>query len=144
MESTEAEQLGILPHESIRVKDAMSRSMAVESPTTGIGEAVRMMKSLAIDVIVVCEGGHLLGTLSGRDIALSNMSQSEPVHKAMTADPSYCLEQDLLIDARAIMRARRLTALPVLDPDGRISGVLTSTDDSPHARAYPGDIDKEV
>ena len=32
LESTEAEQLGVLPHECTRVKDAMSRSVAGVTP----------------------------------------------------------------------------------------------------------------
>ena len=44
LESTEAEQLGVLPHECTRVKDAMSRSVSTVSPSTEIREAVRLMK----------------------------------------------------------------------------------------------------
>ena len=37
LESTEAEQLGVLPHECIRAKDAMSRSVTIVTPLTEIG-----------------------------------------------------------------------------------------------------------
>lgn len=127
LESTEAEQLGVLPHECTRVKDAMSRSLLVDSPQTEIQEAVRLMRSLEIGVFVICDGTRLLGTLSERDIALANTHPSDPIRTIMTADPSHCFEQDLLIDALATMRARGLTALPVLNADGLVSGVVTKT-----------------
>ena len=64
LESTEAEQLGVLPHECMRVKDAMSRSVTIVTPLTEIGEAVRLMKSLGVGAVIVCHDSMLVGTLS--------------------------------------------------------------------------------
>lgn len=127
VESTEAEQLGVLPHECIRVKDAMSRSMTTVTPLTGIGEAVSLMKSLGVGAVIVCRGRTLFGTLSDRDIALANAPPSEPIHTVMTPDPVWCYEDDLLHDVHAMMRARDLTALPVRDFNGFFSGIVTRT-----------------
>jgi CBS domain-containing protein len=124
MESTDAEQLGILPHERILVKDAMSRSLPVVTPQTEIREAVRLMKSLEVGTLIVCNGSALVGMLSDRDIALANADPAEPLHKVMTVHPPFCSEDELLIDAHAIMRARGLNALPVRDFSGRLSGVV--------------------
>src|SRR5512138_2257562 len=109
LESTEAEQLGVLPHECIRVKDAMSRPVSVVTPVTEIGEAVRLMKVFDVDAIIVCNGTRLVGTLCDRDIALANALPSEAIHRIMIHDPSYCYENDLLIDAEAMMRVRGLS-----------------------------------
>ena len=78
LESTEDEQLGILPHEYTRVKDAMSRSVPVVTPLTEIREAVRLMKSLDVGAVIVCNGNTLVGTLSDRDIALANAPVRTP------------------------------------------------------------------
>lgn len=51
LESTEAEQLGVLLHECIRVRDAMTRSVSVITPVTEIGEAVRLMKAFDLDAL---------------------------------------------------------------------------------------------
>jgi len=123
-ESTEAEQLGILPHECTRVKEAMSRSVPVVTPGTTIGEAVQLMKSLDIGALVVCNGHTLVGTVSDRDIALANAPPSEAIQKVMNNNQSYCLENDLLIDAHETMRASGLTALPVRDSRGFLSGIV--------------------
>jgi len=126
-ESTEAEQLGVLPHECTRVKDAMNRSVTILTPLTEIGEAVRLMKSLGVGAVIVCHGSMLVGTLSDRDIAMANAPPSEPIHKVMTRDSIYCDENDLLLDVRTMMRARGLTALPVRDFSGLFSGIVMRT-----------------
>ena len=123
-ESTEAEQLGVLPQECTRVKDAMSRSVSVVTPWTKIEEAVQLMKSLDVGGLIVCDGSTLVGTLCDRDIALANAPPSETVQKIITPDPVSCLEDDLLIDAHAMIRAHGLTALPVRDSRGLLTGIL--------------------
>ena len=128
LESTEAEQLGVLPEECTRVKDAMSRSVYTVTPLTEIDEAVRLMKSLGVGAVIVCQDRTLVGILSDRDIALANAAQSEPVHKVMTPDPGFCDENDLLVDVLKMMRASDLHALPVKDFNGTCSGIVTRTE----------------
>ena len=122
LESTEAEQLGVLLHQCTRVKEVMSRSVSVVTPLTEIAEAVRLMKSLDVGALLVCHGHTVVGTLTDRDIALANAPPSETIDKVMTPDPAYCFENDLLIDAHSMMRAHGLTALPVRDFSGCLSG----------------------
>jgi hypothetical protein len=47
----------------------------------------------------------------------------------MTPDPVYCFE-NLLIDAHAMMRARGMTALPVRDFNGLLSGIVMRRESS--------------
>ena len=124
LESTEAEQLGVLPDECARVKDSMSHQVLVVSPVSEVGEAVRLMKAFHLDTLLVCNESALIGTLCDRDIALANTLPSEAIHRVMAADPSYCFEDDLLIDAYGLMRMRGLNALPVKDSSGRLSGIV--------------------
>ena len=124
LESTEDEQLGVLPHQCTRVKDAMTRSVSVVTPLTEIAEAVQLMKSLDIGALLVCNGSTLVGTLCDRDIALANAPPSAAIQEVMTYNPAYCIETDLLIDAQDMMRAQELTALPVRDSSGLLSGIV--------------------
>src|SRR4026207_2564419 len=127
LESTEAEQLGVLPQESTHPKNPMSRSATIVTPLTEIGEVVRLMKSLGVGAVIVCNGSTLVGTLSDRDIALASAPPSVPIHKVVTHDPVYCYEDDLLLAVHAMMRARGLTALPVRDFSGLFSGIVMRT-----------------
>jgi len=124
LESTEDEQLGVLPHECTRVKDAMSRSVTVVTPLTEIAEAVRLMRWLDVGVLLVCNGSTLVGTVGDREIALANVPPSTGIQEVMTYNQAYCLETDLLIDAQEVIRARGLTALPVRDSSGLLSGIV--------------------
>lgn len=127
LESTETEQLGVLTHRCARVKDVMSRSMAVVTPWTQIDEAAGLMKSLDVGALLVCNGSILVGTLRDRDIALAKAHPSDPIHKVMTPDPVFCFETDLLFHVHAMMRARGLTALPVRNFSGLLSGIVMRT-----------------
>jgi CBS domain-containing protein len=102
----------------------MSRSVSTVTPSTEIREAVRLMKVLDVDVLLVCDGCTLVGTLCDRNIALANAPPSEAVHRVMTSDVSWCYEDDLLIDAHELMRVRGLSALPVREFSGRLSGIV--------------------
>ncbi|RPH78204.1 MAG: hypothetical protein EHM80_10810 [Nitrospiraceae bacterium] len=124
LESTEDEQLGVLPHECTRVKDSMSRSVCVVTPLTEISEAVQLMRLLDVGVLLVCNGSTLVGTLCDREIALANVPPSTAIQEVMTYNQAYCLETDLLIDAQGVMLARGLTALPVRDSRRLLSGIV--------------------
>ena len=124
LESTEDEQLGVLPHECTRVKDAMSRSVCVVTPLTEISEATRLMRLLDVGVLLVCNGSTLVGTICDREIALANVPTATAIQEVMTYNQAYSLETDLLIDAQDMMRARGLTALPVRDSSGFLSGIV--------------------
>jgi CBS domain-containing protein len=127
LESAETEQLGLLPAECIRVKDAMSRSVTIVTPWTEVGEAVQLMKSLGVGAVIVCNGSTLVGTLSNRDIAKADASLSAPIYKVIMSDSAYCDENDLLLDVHAMMCAHGLTALAVRDFSGRFSGIVMRT-----------------
>jgi predicted transcriptional regulator len=127
LESTEAERLGLLQAECIRVKDAMSRSVTIVTPWTEVGEAVQLMKSLGVGAVIVCNGSTLVGTLSNRDIAMMDASPSAPIYKVIISDSAYCDENDLLLNVHTMMRAHGLTALAVRDFSGRFSGIVMRT-----------------
>ena len=65
LESTLDEQLGLLPGEARKVKSAMSFAVTVASPKTSLKEAMSMMTSLNVPVVVVYDGRRLVGMLTG-------------------------------------------------------------------------------
>jgi len=127
LESTEAEQLGVLLDECTRVKDAMSRSVYTVTPSTKIKEAVWLMKSLGVGTVIVCDGNTLIRTLSDRDMALANAHPSDPIHTVMSREAVFCHENDLLLDVHEMMRTHGLNALPVRDFSGTLSGIVMRT-----------------
>ena len=56
------------------------------------------------------------------------MTQARTVGEAMTPDPISILETASLAEAATILDTRKITGLPVVDPDGAVVGVLSQTD----------------
>jgi CBS domain-containing protein len=56
------------------------------------------------------------------------VTQARTVGDAMTPDPISILETTSLAEAARILDARKITGLPVVDPEGTVVGVLSQTD----------------
>jgi CBS domain-containing protein len=56
------------------------------------------------------------------------VTQARTVGEAMTPDPISILETTSLAEAAKILDARKITGLPVVDPEGTVVGVLSQTD----------------
>ncbi|MGC4097019.1 MAG: CBS domain-containing protein [Nitrospira sp.] len=126
LETTEAEDLGVLPHQCHRVKEVMANPMSVH-PQTPIHEVLHLMGSYEMSVLIIADGAMLLGTITDRQIALADVPRSTPIGTITTAHSLSCTEDDLVIDALQTMRTHEVSALPVTDANGSISGILPRT-----------------
>lgn len=128
LESTRDEQLGLLPGEARKVKSAMSSAVTVASPKTSLQEAIWMMTSLNVPVIVVYDGRRLVGMITDRDIGLNRRvreaPQDAPISGFMRTVP-FCLEDDLLADAISVMRGSHSDWIPVLNRHEQLVGILS-------------------
>jgi len=129
LESTLDEQLGLLPGEARKVKSAMSSAVTVASPRTSLQEAISMMTSLNVPVIVVYDGRRLVGMITDRDIGLNHRVREAPQDAAisgfMRTSVPFCLEDDLLADAVSVMHGSQSDWLPVLNRYDQLVGVLS-------------------
>lgn len=129
LESTLDEQLGLLPGEARKVKSAMSSAVTVASPKTSLKEAMSMMTSLNVPVVVVYDGRRLVGMLTDRDIGLNRRvqeaSQDAPISVFMRTSVPCCLEDDLLADAISVMHGSQSDWLPVMNRHEQLVGVLS-------------------
>lgn len=129
LESTLDEQLGLLPGESRKVKSAMSSAVTVASPRTSLQEAISMMTSLNVPVIVVYDGRRLVGMITDRDIGLDQRVREAPQDAAisgfMRTSVPFCLEDDLLADSVSVMHGSQSDWLPVMNRHEQLVGVLS-------------------
>lgn len=129
LESTLHEQLGLLPGEARTVKSAMTTAVTVASPKTSLQEAISMMSSLDVPVIVVYDGRRLVGMITDRDIGLNHRlreaSQNAAISGFMRTSVPFCREDDLLADAISVMRGSHVDWLPVLNRHEQLVGVLS-------------------
>ena len=126
LETTEAEELGVLPHQCRRVKEVMTNQLSVH-PQTPIHEVLHLMGSLEVSALMVADGAVLLGTITDRQIALTEVPRSTPIGNITTVNSLSCTEDDLVIDALQIMRTHGVSALSVTNANGSVSGLLSRT-----------------
>jgi CBS domain-containing protein len=115
------------------VADVMTRKTVTLSPHHGIAEAVSLMADRHFrHIVVVDTGGQILGVISDRDIlrtlARTSNWQTKDVSQIMTRDPVTVKRETPLSVAVAKLVAKRINCLPVLDEEGKVCGILTSTD----------------
>lgn len=126
LETTEAEELGVLPHQCRRVKEVMTNQLSVH-PQTPIHEVLHLMGSFEVSALIVADGDMLLGTITDRQIALTEVPRSTPIGNITTVNLISCTEDDLVIDAIQIMRTHGVLALPVTNANGSVSGLISRT-----------------
>jgi CBS domain-containing protein len=114
------------------VQEVMTRTVLSVSPGQKFEELARLIVSHPMHHFPVLEDGYLAGIVSERDILL-RMAKKRPlrgttVRELMTQTVLTVRAETSLSDAAGKMLAHRLHCLPVVDQDGKLCGILTSTD----------------
>ncbi len=109
-----------------------SRVLASIAPDAQVVEALRLLAQHDVGALLVTDGGRLVGILSERDYARKVILQGKnstdtPVREIMTEKVITVSPDQTTEDCMAIMTARRIRHLPVLD-NGRLAGVLSIGD----------------
>lgn len=115
------------------VTDAMKTKVATLSPRSTVQEAAKMMKSLNIGALPVCEKDRVLGMLTDRDITIRVTSKGlDPrktkIQKIMTKKVISCEEHQDLREVARLMTDKQVGRLFVLSSDRKLRGLLTLGD----------------
>ena len=123
----------------------MKKKVVTVAPTAPLLEAQRQMREHTIRQLpVVSEDGTLLGIVSDRDIRAAvlpvglvpgftageaeKFMKNTPVERAMTRKVVTATLTDTLEDAIVLLHDFRVNALPVVDAEGKVAGIITRTD----------------
>lgn len=104
------------------------------SPDLSVAEAARSLATNRIGALVAVEdGGTIAGILSERDIVRGIALQGEgclraKVRDLMTATVQTCSEDDTVESLMQTMTSRRIRHLPVVDSEGKLTGIVTIGD----------------
>jgi CBS domain-containing protein len=101
-------------------------------PDASVYEAIKLMADKGVGALLVMEGQRLVGIVSERDYARKVILQGKsawdtPVKEIMTDKVFYVRPDQTVEDCMALMTARRIRHLPVLD-DNRVIGVVSIGD----------------
>lgn len=108
--------------------DAMVRDFRALTPDSVVEDAVRLLiETTQHEFPVVDGGGRLRGVLTRDDMikALRDSGPDTPVLQVMRTDIPGVSHRQCLDDAMRAMQEQRLPAVAVLDPAGRVVGLIT-------------------
>ena len=102
-------------------------------PDTTVYEALQMMADKNVGALVVLENGELVGIFSERDYARKivlqgKTSRQTAVSEIMTSRVNCVHPEQTTDECMALMTAKHIRHLPVLDEDDRLEGVISIGD----------------
>jgi acetoin utilization protein AcuB len=114
----------------------MTRDVVWVDPEFSLHDAAEIMKEWEIRHLPVMEAGKLVGILSDRDVLLRTTLADDgatrvaavPVRAAMTPDPISCAPTSSISHVALTMVGKKIDSLPVVDDDGQLIGLITSSD----------------
>jgi CBS domain-containing protein len=113
----------------------MTRDVVCVEVDDSLTDAHQVMIEWEIRHLPVLDGKHLVGILSNRDV-LARAAWTEngivvpdvPVEEVMTAKPFTCLASTDVTSIGESMIKHKIDCLPVVDRDGELVGLVTSSD----------------
>jgi CBS domain-containing protein len=116
-----------------RVREVMTKNPRTCAADAAVIEAARLMKQEDVGSVPIVEDGHLVGTLTDRDIVIRVIAegrdpQSTKIrdvasHDLVTIDPDQDLDEAL-----HLMAQHQVRRLPVVEEDGEVVGMLAQAD----------------
>jgi len=114
-----------------QVDDLMHRGEGVPLvlDSAGLDEAIREMDRKKLGMTCVVDGdGKLVGVLTDGDLRRRMLRTDEPTKgtaaDAMTRDPMTIGAEAVASEALNLMEDRKITSLAVVEPDGKLAGVI--------------------
>lgn len=116
-----------------RIDEVMTCAVVTLSPEQSFQEALSLIARHRFrHLLVVDTESRLAGVISDRDLLRFMIREphwdSTPVAEVMRAHPVTVRPETPLSTAIAEMLTRQINCLPVVDGEGRVCGILTSTD----------------
>ena len=136
-------------------QDLMKSTVKCVSPETTVEQAAEMMRDEGVGFLPVCEpDGHVLGTITDRDITIRAVAYHEPtdqpIERFMTPHVVSCRATDDLSYAEELMSQEKVSRIMCIGTDGTLEGVISLSDiaqieDGAHATSTLRNIcDREI
>ncbi len=125
----------------MNVSKYMTQKLITATPTMSVKQAFLLMRTHRVRHIPVVEGDSLVGIISDRDLRRPRWAEQiddwtsyyqingeHTVADVMTRTPETVRASDDVLKAVRILREQRYGALPVLNKDGDLVGILSAQD----------------
>ena len=125
----------------MKISKYMTRRLITVTPEMSVKDAFLTMRTHRVRHLPVVEGDRLVGIISDRDLrrprwvdalddwtAYYQIDDGTTVQDVMTSNPETVRTYDPILRAVALFREHRYGALPVLDKEGSLVGILSAQD----------------
>ena len=117
----------------ISVGHIMSQDPITVEGSASCQEAARLMRPRNVGEVIVTTGDSLSGMLTDRDITVRGVAEGRdlvdtPVSELCSTELSSLESSQSILEALALMRAKAVRRIPVVDDRGRPVGVVTLGD----------------
>jgi len=125
----------------MKVSKYMTQKLITATPEMSVKQAFLLMRTHRVRHIPVVEDSVLVGIISDRDLrrprwaeeledwtAYYQVDENHTVSDVMTRTPETVHASDHILKAVAILREQRYGALPVLNKDDELVGILSAQD----------------
>ncbi len=127
-----ASPLGMMTFHHLTVRDLMTTALVTVHADASLSDALETMRMADIRHLpVVDKRGRLIGIVSDRDLAHLRLRGKHVAHRVsevMSRDVVSVAPGTLAREAAALLIDRKIGALPVLDEELALVGVVTETD----------------
>ena len=114
------------------VAEVMTKKVVTLRPEQPVSEAVSLFAERQFrHLLVVGADGRLAGVLSDRDVlrhCIRKPGISSPIAEVMTRNAVSVEPESAVSAAIRLMMEQRINCLPVVAKDGKVAGILTTTD----------------
>jgi acetoin utilization protein AcuB len=124
------------------IKDWMTRDPITINEDTSMIKAIHIMKEHRFRRLPVVQAGRLVGMVTDRDLKEASPSKATTldvhelyyllaelqVKEIMTRNPVSVVDNDTVEHAAQVMLEHTISGLPVVDPGGKLVGIITQSD----------------
>lgn len=134
----------------MKVKDLMTTAVKRCSPETNLAEAARIMWEGDCGAVPVTdERDHVVGVITDRDICIAAATRPRtegeiPVKEVISKALFTCAPGDDVRAALGTMKARKVRRLPVVEPGGRLVGIVSIHDIATQSRSRSSDVSADA
>jgi signal-transduction protein with cAMP-binding, CBS, and nucleotidyltransferase domain len=115
----------------MRIKDVMNKAIAIDHDMT-IKEAAKIMSDKNIGSLIVVDDDRIKGIITERDVLHNITDLGKKVSNVIGYNVITIDEDETIDEAALIMSKNKIRRLPVTE-DGKLVGMITSTDLIAHA-----------
>lgn len=131
-----------------KISSVMTRDVQTLHPTDTLQQAAKLMESLDVGSLPVCDEGRVVGMLTDRDITVRatalGLAASTTVEAVMSNDVVCCQEDDDIEQLQQMMSESQVRRVPILGRDDNLVGIVSLGDLALRQSADIDDVVREV